>query len=488
MDHLIELSQLVSPSRIRYQNLIGEGQDKVERLYHFILDNKEIDNVQAKEYLFSNKNNKENLLWRAKTKLNDRLVNSLLVLQYEKGNIYKNTFIKAQKELAVCQILRVEGKKKAFELMAGKVLKTAIEFDFTEIVYLLAKELRFQYSLINSKPKKAQKFTELISEYRQYLDIEDELERIYCEFILLIKRRKNFTKVQIDKAKELMKNASILYDKRKTYWTVVQVANIRAFYYQMLNDHNNTAKVCEEALNTLNQLPYAVPASATFSFILKMIPGQIMTQQFEGASINIQKCLKRSQPGQINWAITKQAEVISLFHQSKYDQVLKITSEIQNFPQNYWSKESWSIYQAYASILTGKKLRLGKFLNEVPQFSRDTRGMNINILIIQILEYMRRNERGQVIDRTNALKQYIYRHLRHQDTIRSNCFIKMLICLEKGYFKQITVSKYAKPHLQKLLKNPLHDSKQDFEVEIVPYEHLWSFLLQLMESQKPGAH
>jgi hypothetical protein len=84
------------------------------------------------------------------------------------------------------------------------------------------------------------------------------------------------------------------------------------------------------------------------------------------------------------------------------------------------------------------------------------------------------------VDRTEALKQYIYRHLRHKDHIRSNCFINMIISLEKGYFKAPTVQKHAAPHFQKLKRNPLKNSKQDFEVEIVPYEHLWSFLLGLL--------
>lgn len=480
MEHLIELSQLVTPSKLRYNSFIGARDDQAESLYHFIRQHEAVDNEEAKQHLFEGKKNKKNLLSRTKNKLNERLINSLLVIQQEDDNSYKNAFINAHKELAVCRILRVEGKRKAFAQVAEKLIKKAISHDFTEVAYALAKELRFQYSSINPKQGKAQKYGELIIQYRDYLDIEDQIEQIYCQFILLVKKRKNFSAEHIKQARSWMEKASALLTKRKTYWTVLQVSNIRAVYYQMLNDHQQTAVACREALETLEKLPYKVPDNATFSFTLKMIPGQILTQQFEQASKNIESCLRRLRPGQLNWAVTKQAEVISLFHQKKYEEILKITAQIEEFPQNYWSKESWTIYKAYAGILTDRPLRLGKFLNEVPQFSKDSRGMNINILIIQILEYIRREQHSKVIDRTEALKQYIYRHLRHKDHIRSNCFINMIISLEKGYFKAPTVHQHAKPHLQKLKKNPLKNSKQDFEVEIVPYEHLWTFLIDLL--------
>ncbi len=487
MEHLQELVQLISPAKLRYGNFIGTNEDKVEQLYALLKEEEELPNEEARTRLFGGKNNQRNLLWRTKSRLQDRLVNSLLVLQQDDENVYKSSFIRAQKEVAACEMLRVEGQKKAFEQMAERLMKTARKYDFTSIVHFLAKQLKFHFSTVNVQPKKAAKYKQIQQTYRCYLDIEDEVEECYCELLLIIKTRKNFTNAQIQKARSLALHARELLQQRKNYWTVLLVSNIRTYYSQMINDHSKAAAVCQEAIQTFERLPYKVPGNAAFSLILKMIPGQILSQQFEAAEANIQKCLTRLEPGQINWAITKQAEVICLFHQKKYEQVLRIIENIEQYPQTYWSKESWTVYKAYARILTHQSLRLGKFLNEVPQFSKDTRGMNINILIIQTLEYIRRNEQNEVIDRTNALSQYIYRHLRQEDTVRSNSFIKMLIALEKGYFKPITVAKHARPYMLKLKNNPLHKSKQDFEVEIVPYEDLWGFIMEMLEQKQASS-
>jgi len=481
MKHLIELSKLVRANKFRYHSLLGGSNDKAEQLYRLIRDEGDIDPSKVKACLFEGKNNKSNLLWRTKNKLKDRLINSILVLQYDDANFYKSAFIKANKELAVCKTLRVEGKRKTFGWLAEKLIKKSIRLHFTEIVYNLAKELRFQYSAIDPNSRKATKYQEILEIYRDHLETEDEIELLYCEFILMIQKSKNFSDRQRREAGRLVLKAADLLEKRKTYWTVMQAVNMEALYYQMLNQHHKTAQACKKALNIFEQLPYPVPVTAEFFFTFDMIPGQILTKQFRDASSNLNRCLKLHPPGHLNWARAKRMQVICLFHQQKYRDVLRITQEMKKYPQEYISIESWTIYRAYASILTGQSLRLGKFLNEVPKFSRDTRGMNINILIIQIVEYIRRGQYEEVIDRTEALKLYIYRHLQEQDTLRSNTFIKMLISLEKGHFTPLTISKYARPYLKILEKNPLDLSKQDFEVEIVPYEHLWQFIIDMLK-------
>jgi hypothetical protein len=187
------------------------------------------------------------------------------------------------------------------------------------------------------------------------------------------------------------------------------------------------------------------------------------------------------QPGQINWVKAMQFETIMHFHQKEYTKARETAHMINTqFKNTLRDQETWQIYEAYGKILTGEKLRLHKLLNEVPKYSKDKRGMNINILIIRILEYIRREKIGEVIDNTNAINQYAYRYLRQDDTFRSNCFIRMLLQLEKGHFNQVGVKRHTNKLLEKLKSMPLRESQQDYEVEIVPYEELWAFLMNLL--------
>ena len=83
-----------------------------------------------------------------------------------------------------------------------------------------------------------------------------------------------------------------------------------------------------------------------------------------------------------------------------------------------------------------------------------------------------------IIDKMDALSSYAHRHLRRDESYRSNCFIKMLLQLDKGHFNRIAVQRKAEPYYQKLLAVPLSKAKQDFELEIIPYETLWEFALE----------
>ncbi len=54
----------------------------------------------------------------------------------------------------------------------------------------------------------------------------------------------------------------------------------------------------------------------------------------------------------------------------------------------------------------------------------------------------------------------------------------MRIQLPKRNFHKVAVLRHAKPYVDKLATMPQSKSKQFFEVEIIPYEHLWEFVLE----------
>ncbi|HRF38439.1 MAG TPA: hypothetical protein PK198_06610, partial [Saprospiraceae bacterium] len=81
--------------------------------------------------------------------------------------------------------------------------------------------------------------------------------------------------------------------------------------------------------------------------------------------------------------------------------------------------ETWRIMEAYLFYLVelGKiipaeddtvfsKFRMARFINEMPLFSRDKRGMNIPILIFQILSLIYNKRYDAAIDRMEAIEKY----------------------------------------------------------------------------------
>ena len=130
-----------------------------------------------------------------------------------------------------------------------------------------------------------------------------------------------------------------------------------------------------------------------------------------------------------------------------------------------------------------KTFRIARFLNTVPKFSLDKKGLNIPILILQVLFFIQQKKYGEVSDRTEALNAYCYRYLRKDDTFRSNCFIKMLMVLPKAHFHKARVIRQADKYYQQLLKsNEIRNTKSS-EIEPIPYEALWQLVWGMLDNR-----
>ena len=150
-------------------------------------------------------------------------------------------------------------------------------------------------------------------------------------------------------------------------------------------------------------------------------------------------------------------------------------------------QQHFRVLQAYLHFLQlqGKipkesdwTFRIKKFLNEVPMFSKEKRGMNISILVVQILILMVEKRMDEVSDRIDSLSLYSYRYLRKTEMWRTSCFIKMLGQLAKYSFNK----KWAKPRIQpyydKLVSVNISEFPGTIEIEIIPYEQLWDMILE----------
>ena len=127
--------------------------------------------------------------------------------------------------------------------------------------------------------------------------------------------------------------------------------------------------------------------------------------------------------------------------------------------------------------------RLKKFLNDIPIFSRDKRGYNIPVLIIQILFLIVNKKYERLSDRMEAIEKYTTRYLKKNENFRSNCFIKMLLQIPKRNFHRVAVERHAKKYRDKLKSVPLSIANQAYEVEIIPYAHLWEYVLESLDNK-----
>lgn len=311
------------------------------------------------------------------------------------------------------------------------------------------------------------------------LKLEIKLEKILITYLPKLSTKKWTSASEEEETREIIFSVKKLYKEGTSRNIEMYASFILSNCYLWLKEYDNAAEVCNNCLKNLKAFNFEVHKTLLFVFESKKIPGLIINGKYQEAEYSISNCLKIIPNNGHNFLAAKQLELLINFHKKEYTNAYKTITELyQKFSLD---NETYEIYRAYASILTNRYFRLGRFLNQVPIFSKDKKGMNINILIIEILEYLRKKLYSKIIDRTEAIQRYCYRHLiDDQSTYRSYQFFQIIICLEKGAFQKKEVEPLAAPYLQALKEQPLSQSQQDYELEIVPYEYLWEFIKKFL--------
>ena len=129
---------------------------------------------------------------------------------------------------------------------------------------------------------------------------------------------------------------------------------------------------------------------------------------------------------------------------------------------------------------SGRHFRLSRFLNEMEVFSKDKQGMNIAILIIEILLGIAQKKYDELIDRVEAMDKYRSRYLREEEVARANHFLRMLLQIPKNSFRREEAIAKACDDQRALEAIPIEMANQTFEIEIIPYEKLWEIALEIL--------
>lgn len=471
MEAIIGLHQAIKKSQ---QNSQKRRESKIDHLYKMI-ENGENSNEVIRDLLFSKNKFPNTNFYQTKEALRSQLINKFLSINFP-GSEAQEIYDMAYKEFTSFKILLGKGFRNAAITIAEKALKKAIKFHLTELIVSFSKSLFFHYSTIEYNKKKYNKYLALYFKHNKILNIESSLEQNLALLFITVSNKKKLTNSIILTLKKIKESSDQYFKQDKSYRSVLIYGNICSYYFQVTNNLDALIYICQKCNEYFTSLPQR-PTASIFSFNFKMIPAYIKKKDYANAKDVISRCLDIPNLGKVNQERLAIYQTINYFHQGQFLEALQICKSVQK-PTD---EEFWRILTYYARLLSGEKIRTGKFLNEVPIFSKDKIGMNSNILIIQILSYLKRKEYDKIIDRLDAVKAYSYRHLKDDKAIRTDCFIQILLRLEKSYFNATNLQLKAKPYLEKLKQLPLEKSMQEVDLEIVPYEKLWEFVLKCLK-------
>lgn len=503
MDGLKELVYVINKNKLRAIELMSlpmNSQTKLGELYELIAEG-ELDSSEALAEHFYPDDKSGASFRKLKANLKNRLINTLFFIDIKQPsfNDYQKAYYECYKDWAATKILMGRNAHTAAIELSQRTLGYAEKYEFTALKLDIYKTLRMHYASKGGNKRKFDRYNELYKACFEEFTVESQAEELYSELILHYVTDKSSKESLYERAEAAYEQLKPALARHESYNLHLYASLIRLMIYTSVNDYEGAIVACDDAIQFFENKPFDAHVPLQIFYYQELV---CFTQlrQFDRGSNAAEKCLQLIEEGSFNWFKYQELYMILSLHTGQYQRAYEVfTHTVEHSRFKFLPNtvtELWKIFEAYIHYLVEveritpaeedtrfNKFRLGRFLNETPIFSKDKRGMNVAILIIQILFQILKHKYNDAIDRIEAIEKYSSRYLHQENTFRSNCFIKMLLTIPISSFHKAAVLRKAEPYLQKLESAPFEVSNQSLEVEIIPFEELWLFALESLENK-----
>jgi hypothetical protein len=500
MQDIIELTGIITPKKLeklrrRHGSYLAPDQ-RVKRLYDLIAAGSVQTDEEAMVAIFG-KNQKVKYR-RLKIALREYLLQMLLFLDLNLPHFHERQtlYYASYKKWAGVKLLTGRGAHLSALEVSKTTLKQAEKFEFTDIAVDILRSLRLYYGSMIGDLKQFDLYKERCAEYEQIFHYENLAEELYTDLIVRYVNTKETQSEVHEAARTSFERLQGALDRYGTYRLHFVGRLLEVLIYTSINNYEETVVVCDKAIRFFEAKPYiaTVPLQV---FLYQEMVCYVQLRNYEAGEKAAQRGLQFLERGAFNWFKYQELLLLLSLHsgnyQRAYELYIETTSQKRFNTLPSGVGQIWKIFEAYLFFLIQvelvednhryspfSKFRMGRFVNEVPLYSKDKRGMNIPILIVQILYLIQQKREGEVVDRVEAIGKYISRYITKKDNYRSACFINMLLQIPANSFHRVAVERHTQKYNRMLESMPLDFARQAHDIEIIPYEQLWDMTLDLL--------
>jgi tetratricopeptide (TPR) repeat protein len=450
---LHDLATIAKPSLLK-----GSLEEKC-----FKLIQKGVSREEIKHKIFGDDQSASLRLRQVEFQLKKKLVASVASHVSKTGNNNLDEYTEAYQLLSAGKILLARQKQQSGISLLEKAYKIASQEAYLSVALDSAKSLWTYYSTISIHPKKFDAYKEAVYKYKEALSVETMAQAYYNE--IAYSYAQEWTP---DVAVKALSYCAILADKIETskktawyYYSILMIADIANLDFHASITH------AEEGISYFSKFDH-IPKASIYTLLQKKATAYIHLGEFEAATNCLDEVLGLTAKGSYTYCSAQFYRAIAGIHSADYalavEAIQSTEAYLENLPPNF--QEQWKIAIAYTSLLSERKFKLGKFLNEVPIFSKDKAGANAAILIVQMLHYLKQAKTSAYIERCDALHIYTQRHLSG----KNKTLAKLLIEVAKGHFHINTVTYRTRKLVKEL-------DSQERELAIMPQELVWKLVL-----------
>jgi hypothetical protein len=494
----IEVIDFFKVKKQELNSIIGEDNTKVRQFFDGISKDKWQSEDEAAAELFgcgvtAGHGSFRVLKTELKKRLHFLLGGAIDYKQPDKLGEFQQIYYITSRQQNILKTLTSRGKSLAAFDLAQTMCELGMKFDFPEPVIAACIVLKRHYLTRVPDSKKYAHYKNLY-EYSTYaLEAERMAESFLMEIVSpFIENRgtKTWLKPVIEE------HLAQLEPYKKDVNTILFITYsgmLESWKWTVINDYEQCLIICDEYIARLEQKIFTHD-SGLLALLHKKIICCTMLRKYEQGLEAIEKTHNLIHLHTHNWYNNGILKIQFAIHTQNYKQALdKCIELLQSSGLDYQVnsvKEEVKIYEAYLQWLVayGKikvtklekdaigQFRMSRIVNELPTFSKDKKGMNIPILMLQVLWLLAEKKYDDFLDRLDSLTKYKTRYLKEDENLRTNLMIKLLHQVpEHNYDKRKILLK-----TEAIFKRLIDSQLSSHEIEVFPYDIYWNLLLDVI--------
>lgn len=433
-----------------------------------------------------------------KSRLKNKLINSILLIDLDTTGIspYGKNLLSYYRNLYIVKLLQAFSANKTADFLLKQLLKQTIQLELTEVSAAVLKDLRY-HAAINGNVDEFEEYNKQFKYYESLLHAED-LSREFLSHLNVYHANSNTVKIDyLNSIKENIETLEQLRKKHSSYLLNLNYYRIKGQYYFLLHDYKASNMVWQEFDSFIENYKHFDYEQRQAESEIQKSHNYLHMRDYVNGYACAQKGGEIFKPYSNNWFIINEQFYLLAMHAGKYEEAGKTVDAVITNPKFKYQIpnriEKWKVFEAFfylmvkagkihdeAFIKNEKKFRLSRFLNETPIYSKDKKGYNISILVLQVMYMLLDKNYDTLSDKIDALRRYVQRHLIEDEKYKSNMFLKMIIESDKqGY--RLKPTEAATEALYKKLKDSQFSYVDSLDgLEIVPFTELWEIALSCL--------
>ncbi|MEP7233878.1 MAG: hypothetical protein ABI778_01160 [Ignavibacteriota bacterium] len=490
-------------------NMPSSDESRISRFYQILLD----DIVSSDQEAIKNIYGEQPSLGKYKTLKSYfavRAINNIAFLDFTGTSLSQHTraIYKCYKYLFAISVLLALGSRSGAIRLSRKILKLATKYEFHTIIIDLLDRLK-THSFQIGNTKDYDKYQSMLDERINILAIELKIKSLEQRTtIVFAKSLFVEDKIRMD-AQIALKEIRFLMQKADTFLGRLSYYRLLYLSDQIEGYPIKSVEACDQAIAFMLENKHMSPPSRFAEFALYKLENYVLARDYENGRAAVKYCEEHINTGMNLWFTVKEYEFLLMMQTVNFDNAVKIYNDVIRHDryntQLEHLREKWDIFGLYVDYLVHSGLlnssteqkeipfrksnllrtkRVKQRLVYSPTYSKDKRGFNVALLVMNVLILLESNKKDLLIEQTEALSTYRFSYLNQNHCKQSFILFKLIRLMIRNEFDLTKISKKCVDIEKSLRSAPLVSGELLESIQILPPSWVWSRMKTILANKQ----